>query len=82
MNEDTNFGSKKKKRIENTEWTIAFIIWGAGAFILWLVWEWQKSVPSPYGDFIAFVTYVACFFYFLAIGPIKDWVSRTLGQQQ
>ena len=72
----------RERRRDNTRWGIAFVIWGFGCFIFLLLWDLQKSIPSPMGDIIAFIIYVAAFFYFLALWPIRRWVNRMLGDEK
>ncbi len=72
----------REQRRDERRWIIAIVIWGFGCFILLLLWDTQKSIPSPLGDWIAFAIYVVGFFYFLAIWPIRSWVDRLLGNEK
>lgn len=79
MGDDDAYEQARKKRAESARWALAFAIWVAGAAVLWVAWEWQKTIRGTLGDLIAYVLYVALFFYFLALGPIRNWVCRVLG---
>ena len=81
MDEDSALEEARKRRAESTRWMLTFVIWAAGCVVLWGAWEWQKSVRGALGEIIAFALYIVMFFYFLALGPIRNWVCRFLGER-
>ena len=47
-----------------------------GAFLLLKIWNYQKSLPDPFGAYIEFAVMFLVTFYVLALFPIKhcvDW---------
>jgi len=58
-------------------WALAIAIWLVGAMALAVLWQWHPR--SQVLDIaMGFVLYVAAFFYFLALMPIRAWVARRL----
>lgn len=76
---DLRLERERWKRTHNSRWVITFVIWGAGAFGIWLLWEAQKRIPGTVGEIAAIAIQAGAFFYALALGPIRDWVGRWLG---
>jgi len=66
-------GMSSDRNVESRDWFITFIIWFAGCYIIYQVWEWAAS--KDYWV-ISFGLYVVAFFYFLALGPLKNEVSK------
>lgn len=53
---------------------ITWICFFTGATILYFLWEWQKTIPSPLGDFIAWGVYFISFLYpILFIVVVHNW---------
>ncbi|HYA43775.1 MAG TPA: hypothetical protein VEF34_20935 [Syntrophobacteraceae bacterium] len=53
-----------------------FVFWACGAFILWRIWNFQKSLPDPLGSYIEFAVMFLTTFYVLALFPMKRWADR------
>ena len=60
---------------ENKTWAVTFAIWAMGAAIIWALWDARVFVSDFVEDTFEFVLYVIAFFYFLALGPIRDFVE-------
>ncbi|HDZ62532.1 MAG TPA: hypothetical protein ENH40_05245 [Nitrospirae bacterium] len=54
-------GTKSGNSITVEKATI--FIYMSGFFILFGLWEWQKTIPDPSGTYIAYLIYFAAFFY-------------------
>jgi hypothetical protein len=65
-----------KKMRKPLGWCAFSIFWGLGAFLLWRLWNYQKSLPDPLGSYIEFTVMFLATFYVLALFPIKHWVNR------
>lgn len=57
----------KKAKIAGT---IAFF---CGAVLIFGLWEWQKSIPNPVGDIVAYMIWLVAFFYPISWGW---WVQQ------
>ncbi len=57
-------------------WMITMTIWTFGAVILWVIWQYQKTMADPAASFIEFTIMFVSTFYILALVPIKDIVDR------
>ncbi len=73
------YAHRRKQRGENAKWVITFLIWGVGAFLIFEVWEFQKTIRGTFGDVLEFIVGIVAFFYFLALYPIHWWVKYMLG---
>lgn len=60
------------------KWSIILIVWLGGAYLLWLVWQYQKKLNDPAGSFIEFSIMFVGTFYVLVLIPIKCGVDRLL----
>jgi hypothetical protein len=56
-------------------WCVAFVFWGSGAFLLWRLWNFQRSLPDPLGTYIEFTIMFLATFYVLVLFPVKSWVN-------
>ena len=59
-------------------WPITFIIWGAGCGVIYLLWTTKLFANDTAESVFGFVLFIVAFFYFLAIGPIRDYGSEKL----
>ncbi len=49
-----------------------------GAAVLYVLWYTRLFVSDTLETIWGFVLYLVAFFYFLALGPIRDWVASHL----
>jgi len=73
--------AKRTRRGDSARWAISFVIWGFGAYILLELWYWGRGVADPAGYILDAMIYLVATFYFLALGPIREWVSRMLADR-
>jgi len=68
-----------QEALKSIRWCAVFALWALGAFILRQLWNFQKSLPDPFGSYIEFTIMFLATFYFLILFPIKhciDWLLR------
>ncbi|WP_322614990.1 hypothetical protein [Pseudomonas sp. BIC9C] len=73
--------SSNEIKIDKISWYVALIIWGGGAFVIYLIWEWQKTVAGGLGEAIATLVQIVSFFYFLSLFPIKHFIFDYLSNR-
>ena len=71
--------SGEKPNVEHKwVWPITFLIWGIGCGVIYLLWTTKLFANDTAESIFGFVLFIVAFFYFLAIGPIRDYVSEKL----
>ena len=65
---------------QNIRLVITIAVWGVGASVVFLAWEWQKTIPGGLGEFLAFIIYIVAFFYVFALVPIRIWIDHIFGE--
>lgn len=63
------------KNNDNKIWLFTFSIWGAGAAVIYFLWNTRVFVSDSAEGAFGFVLYIVAFFYFLALGPIRNVIS-------
>jgi hypothetical protein len=62
---------------DNKVWGITFFIWLIGCGFIYILDKWHfhiALIDTLYG----FTIYIVAFFYFLALGPIREFIDRHL----
>ena len=70
--------NRRWAKANNARWTATLVIWGLGIVLLAALWRWQKGMPDPLGYWTALTIKVASFCSPFVLGPIRDWVDRSL----
>lgn len=61
--------------IDNRYWLATFVIWGAGAVIIWFAWHWHprnQALDLVWG----FILYLVAFFYVFTLGLLRAAVEH------
>lgn len=58
---------------EKHAWTLAFIVFGAFAFVVYLLEGWLQRQHSSWAELAYFVLYLVAFFAIFALSTVKDW---------
>jgi membrane protein YdbS with pleckstrin-like domain len=66
--------------MERNAWTIAIVIWLAGAAVLAVLWQWHPK-SELLDVLLGFVLYVVAFFYILALPVLRDTAARWLSRR-
>jgi hypothetical protein len=56
---------------------LALLLWGVGAYLLYLGWRAAEALPLPWGNLTVFGIYLVAFFYIFAFWPILVAVARS-----
>jgi hypothetical protein len=57
---------------------LALLLWGVGAYLLYLGWRAAEALPLPWGSITAFGIYLVAFFYFFAFWPILVAIEKSV----
>ena len=60
---------------EKAKQYMTFTIFILGMVLLFAMWELQKSISGILGELLALIVYLAGFFYFFALIPIREFVD-------
>lgn len=66
----------QKKEFEAHEkhaWTLAFLVFGALAVIVWWLDGWLHRQHGSWAELAYFALYVASFFAIFGLSAVKDW---------
>jgi len=58
------------------DYTIAFVVWGIGAWGLYALIDWANTLEPAWRGPIEFAAYGLCGVYILALIPLKYYVTR------
>lgn len=64
------------------KWTIALALWAFGAFLLWEIWQYQKTLADPLGSYVEFAVMFITTFYGFALIPIKISINNLFGESR
>jgi hypothetical protein len=56
---------------------LALLLWGVGAYLLYLGWRAAEALPLPWGNITVFGIYLVTFFYIFAFWPILVAVEKS-----
>ena len=63
-------------RTDGRDWTLAFVVWGGGAWIIMKVWDWSGQISGGWGTLTDLIIYLIAFFYVFALPFLKFRISR------
>jgi len=72
---------ERGQRVESSRDTLTLVIWGVGAALIVAAWHLAARAPDPFADILVLALYVVAFFYVIALGPIRTWLSHFLGDR-
>lgn len=63
---------------EKHAWTLAFMVFGALAVLVYWLDGWLHTQQGSWAEFAYFALYVVSFFAVFGLGSVKDWFLNRL----